>query len=111
MNFFGLSLAELVSVTVLLTFVFGILSWLINRAYHALKENIIKPVLATMEDLKDAIDVLSKNVDLETKWIHERHSEVVKWLNIQDKQLDEHDDKLTAHAERIKTLFRDQERK
>lgn len=111
MNFFGFALSELVSITVLLTFSFGILSWLINRAYQTLRENIIKPVLATMEDLKDAIAGLSKNVDSETKWVHERHSEVVKWLNIQDKQLDEHEDKLIVHEERIKSLFRSQERK
>lgn len=111
MSFFGLSLAELVSITVLLTFVFGILSWLVNKGYKVLRDNIIKPVVEMMEDLKDSIDGLSRNVDSETKWIHDRHSEVVKRLGDHDKQLDEHDDKLTAHEERIKTLFRNQERK
>lgn len=111
MRFLGLSLAEWVSITVLLGFVFGSLSWLVNKGYKALRENIIKPVLEMMEDLRKSIDGLSQNVDSETRWVHERHSEVVKRLTDHDEQLDEHDQKLTAHEERIKTLFRNQERK
>lgn len=106
MQFLGLSLAEWVAVLGLITAVVGFG----RKIYKVIKNDIVKPAMLAMKSLEESIDGLAKNVDSETKWIHERHSEVVKKLNDHEDQLDRHELEIVKHRERIRTLYKDREK-
>lgn len=110
MKILSLTLSEWVAITSLLTFFFGVLSFLAKRGYSALKTNIVKPLLETLDEVRTALNEVNKSLDTETKWIHDRHSEVLVKLQDHEQQLDEHDIVLTRHEERLKTLCKDRER-
>lgn len=103
MKIWGMTVGELSA----LLGVIGVLIALLRKAYKAVKNDIVKPVRASMESLERSIDGLAKNVDSETKWIHDRHSEVVQVLNDHEDHLDRHDIEIAKHRERLRTLCED----
>lgn len=110
MKILGMTVGEISALLGVLGVLSGWLAFLLRKAYKVIKDDIVKPVRASMESLEKSIDGLAKNVDSETKWIHERHSEVVKVLNDHEDHLDRHDIEIAKHRERIRTLCEDRKK-
>ncbi|MHC5215185.1 hypothetical protein ACYSNR_00850 [Enterococcus sp. LJL128] len=106
MRFFGLTIAEVAALLAILGTFTAWCAWLIRKAYQAVKDNISDPIRKNLDGLSESIKALSKNVEAETKWIHERHTEVVQKLDVHDTKINGLEDTVIKHDERIKTLFR-----
>lgn len=113
MRFFGFPISEWSILLGIIVTIGGVLMKLvskkINRFVDAIGERFGEPLREDISKLTGAIGDLSRNVDTETKWVHERHSEVVDRLDRHSEKIDDLDDKVIQHDERIKTLFRNKE--
>ncbi|MGC6768620.1 hypothetical protein ACYSNR_10780 [Enterococcus sp. LJL128] len=106
MRFLGLTIAEIATLMAVIGSLGGWLLWICKRAYNAVKDNISDPIKQNLDGLSEAITLLSKNVEAETRWVHERHTEVVEKLGDHEEKIGHIEDTVIKHDERIKTLFR-----
>lgn len=89
--FWGFQLSEWVQIIGIITFISGIVIWIVRLA-------IVNPTRVSNDALRESIDTLSRRVEGiggNADKVHEEH----------DKRLDRHDVHLARHDEEIKTLF------
>ena len=106
MQFLGLTVAEWAA----LIGISGVVIGYARKGYRVVKNDVIKPAMEALRNLETSIADLSKNVESETRWIHDRHGEVVERLNNHEDHLDRHDIEIAKHRERLKTLCNDREK-
>lgn len=76
----------------------------VEDIFQEFEHGTIKPLVKSLDGLKDAFEK-------ESGWIHDEHKEVVERLDEHDEELEVHRDKLARHEERIKTLFNKEDKK
>ncbi|MBL1226535.1 hypothetical protein [Enterococcus sp. BWR-S5] len=106
MRFLGLTIAEFAALIAIIGTLSAWIVWICKKAYNAVKDNISDPIKQNLDGLSAAITALSKNVAEESKWVHERHVEVVERLGSHEEKIGDIEDTVIKHDERIKTLFR-----
>lgn len=95
-KFLGLFLDEWTSLLVLGTGLIGILTWCVRRF-------IVDPITEKVGSLTEQLKQLQTWSEVQVKDINVRNENL-------DKIIDSHENRLTAHDEKIKTLFREVER-
>jgi len=91
LTFLNFPLSEWATLITILGSLVGIIVW-------ALKESIVKPMEKSNQNLQDTIHSLKQLVDNINTNAATKHDEF-------DKRLDDHQDQLSRHDEKIKTLF------
>lgn len=101
-----MTIAEVAALVAIIGTLSAWVVWISKKAYTTVKDNISDPIKQNLDGLAAAITALSKNVADESKWMHERHSEVVERLGNHEEKIGDIEDTVIKHDERIKTLFR-----
>lgn len=104
MKVLGMTIGEFSALISVICVLIGWVAWLVRNGYKALKKNIVQPLVDVLEDLKEQMKA-------DRDWVRERHGNVVKRLDIHERQLNNHHEQIVKHNERIRTLFKEEEDK
>lgn len=99
MEFFGYPVAEWSILIGIIGALGGVLIKFFGAKARAFVDKVIDDfVKETVTPLVHSIDELSSSFKQETKWVHEKHTDVVQRLAEHDKTLKKHDQRLDDHA-------------